>query len=258
MYNSRPTPSARTRLLFGVLIVLLVVGVFAWSQRNNGPATAPAVSATAATTPFSAALIVSGTPGTVQPTVSPVTYRIVSGKASISAVITELYYATDADNWDLSHLGSAAGHLEGTPAMGAGGNFVLAGHVELKDGSQGPFAKINMLAPGDLLTIIGDTTPTPIIRSYLITDVGKTAPTDFAVMRNHGFEELTLITCDDFDSTSRLYKTRVIVHARLVVAPTLTARLTATPIRIVATSAPKVIVITATPKVATPTATPKK
>src|SRR5579859_2546127 len=98
--------------------------------------------------------------------------------------------------------------------MGQGGNFVLAGHVELKDGSKGPFAELKQLANGDRITIIGNAQPHPIVRQYIVTEVGKVVPTDFDVIRNHGYEELTLITCDDWDQKSQMYNTRVIVHAR--------------------------------------------
>jgi len=232
MYNNRAAPSSLTRLLVGLLIVSIVVVVFLVSQGKSSP-TPPTPNKTVPTAV--ASLLAVGKPAT-SATPQPITLRIVSDKAKISAVITELYYATDADNWDLAPLGSAAGHLEGTPAIGHGGNFVLAGHVELKDGSRGPFADLHLLVPGDRLTIIGDSKPTPIIDEYQVTDVGKVLPTDFAVMRNHGYEELTLITCDDYDATTQTYNTRVIIHARPVSAITPTAAKTAT---IAPTATPK-------------------
>ena len=236
MYNYRSRSSSLSRWLFGFIIVAVAVGVFIVYQLNAPSSAQP----TAAATKSGVALIPTATTPTAAPTKIPVTYRIVSNKANISAVITELYYATDSDNWDLSHLGNSAGHLEGTPAMGLGGNFVLAGHVELKDGSQGPFAQINVLAAGDLLTIIGDTMPVPSVHQYQVTDVGKVLPTDFAVMRNHGYEELTLITCDDYNPKTQTYNSRVIVHARPVVAPTAAATKALNPL--------KTATLTATPK----------
>jgi LPXTG-site transpeptidase (sortase) family protein len=104
--------------------------------------------------------------------------------------------------------------LQGTPEMGQGGNFVLAGHVELKDGSRGPFADIHRLQPGDVITILSDTQPEPSVRAYLVTDLRKVQPQDFGVIRNHGYEELTLVTCDDWDIRTQAYASRVIVHAR--------------------------------------------
>jgi LPXTG-site transpeptidase (sortase) family protein len=237
MYNYRSRPSILSRWLFGLVIVVVAVGVFIVYQMNIP---SPAQS-TATATKSGVALVLTATTPTAAPTKIPVTYRIVSDKASISAVITELYYATDSDNWDLSHLGSSAGHLEGTPMMGLGGNFVLAGHVELKDGSQGPFAQLTMLTAGDLLTIIGDTIPAPSVHQYQVTDIGKVLPTDFAVMRNHGYEELTLITCDDYNPKTQTYNSRVIVHARPVMAPTAAATKALNPL-----------------KTAMPTLTPKK
>ena len=233
MYNYRSAPSVWSRLLIGLVIIAITVGVFLVYQSNSSP---PPPTLIGLVPTAAASLLAVGKPGATT-TAQPITFRLISNKANISTVITELYYATDVDNWDLTPLGNAAGHLEGTPAIGHGGNFVLAGHVELKDGSRGPFADLHLLVPGDRLTIIGDSKPSPVIHEYQITDVAKVLPTDFAVMRNHGYEELTLITCDDFDSTTQTYKTRVIIHARPISAVVLTVAKT---------------------KTATPSATPKK
>ncbi len=207
MYSRRTSSGGPLRWLAGLIIVIAAVGAFLYYQSTRSDTTPPpeeplALEPTLAPTP--------------PPTVTPkaVQYRIVSDKARLSALITELYYATDSDNWDLTHLAQSAGHLEGTPNMGQGGNFVLAGHVELKDGARGPFADVHLLTVGDRLTIISDAQPNPSVKQYVVTDVGKVKPLDFGVMRNHGYEELTLITCDDWDSKAQTYKTRVIVHAR--------------------------------------------
>lgn len=193
--------------LIGLAIILLaVVGFFVFQViQQNAPI---AVRPTAAITP-------NGTPQAPgQPSPTPVVYRIVSEKAQLSTQITQLFYATNADNWDLTYLGGLAGHLQGTAELGTGGNFVLAGHVELKDGGKGPFAYIHTLQIGDTITLIGNQSPNPNIVQYEVTSVQKVGPTDFTVMRNHGFEELTLITCDDWDQQGKEYKTRIVVHAR--------------------------------------------
>ena len=148
------------------------------------------------------------------PTTPPIQYRIISTNANLSAPITELYYATDADTWDLTKLGDSAGHLEGTREMGQGGNFVLAGHVELKDGSAGPFAQIKSLKAGDRIIMFGQTQPNPIVKAYTVTEVSKVPPTDFGAIQNHGYEELTLITCDDWNPQGQTYSSRIVVHAR--------------------------------------------
>jgi LPXTG-site transpeptidase (sortase) family protein len=207
MYTRRSTNGSIARWLIGIVIIVGAIIAFVMYESAHEAALLPAPSQAVALNPT-----ITPNPG---PTKSAIEYRIVSDKAALSAVIIELYFASDADTWDLSHLGQSAGHLEGTPQMGQGGNFVLAGHVELKDGSSGPFADLKRLTAGDRITIIGNTQPKPIVRQYVVSEVGKVAPMDFDVMRNHGYEELTLITCDDWDQKSQTYNSRVIVHARL-------------------------------------------
>ncbi len=208
MYTRRSS-STSVRLISGFAIIVMAVISFIVYQELRQPPTSVGPSQTA--TPlynFKTAL------PTAAPTSPPIDYRVISAEANLSAPIIELYYATDSDNWDLSHLADSAGHLEGTADMGKGGNFVLAGHVELKDGSQGPFAYLKSLKAGNRITIIGDTQPQPSVVLYVVTGVEKVAPSDFNAIRNHGYEELTLITCDDWDAQTQIYNSRIIVHAR--------------------------------------------
>jgi LPXTG-site transpeptidase (sortase) family protein len=141
--------------------------------------------------------------------------RIVSEKARLSTQITPLYFGRN-DDWDLSTLGGFAGHLEGTPNMGQGGNFVLAGHVELKDGVPGPFANLSLLSVGDPITILSTTREATVATVYRVTSVEVVKPDAFDHIRNHGYEELTLVTCGDWDPISGTYRVRLIVHARPV------------------------------------------
>ncbi len=218
MYDRRRPVQGGVRLIAGLLIIAVVVIVFIGyqTQQSSTPLAQPLIQ----TGSPSVALVVTAlsTPSVTE-TPKPIETRIISAKANLSAVVTELYYAVGSDNWDLTHLGIYAGHLEGTAALGHGGNFVLAGHVELHDGSQGPFALINQLAKGDPITLIGDTQPRATIYQYVVTDVAKVSPQDFDVLRNHGYEELTLITCDDWNQTAQTYASRIIVHARPVGSP---------------------------------------
>jgi len=111
-------------------------------------------------------------------------------------------------------LTNFAGHLEGTAGLKQGGNFVLAGHVEMKDGSAGPFAEIDKLHIGDDISILSNHPGNPVVMSYIVTGIEHVKPDDIKVIRNHGYEELTLITCADWDPSDKTYHTRVVVHAR--------------------------------------------
>lgn len=211
MYSRRTSSGGPMRLIAGVVIVAMAILSFTIYQNSRPqPYTRPIPTNTRAPN------LPTQQPGTA-PTAGPstVTWRIFSAKASLSAIITEVYFAQD-DNWDLSHLSDLAGHLEGTPERGKGGNYVLAGHVELKDGRPGPFAKVHLLAVGDLLTILNDAPNNPTVIEYAVTEVKKTDPQDINQIRNHGYEELTLVTCDDWDPKTLTYNTRIVVHARPV------------------------------------------
>jgi LPXTG-site transpeptidase (sortase) family protein len=201
-------------LVVGTLIVLCAVIAFALFQQfqalrpQAGLLTSTAIVQRATVVPIVPTL----TPE-ASPTPKPHTLSIVADRAQLLTDITELYFGTD-DDWDLTHLGQMAGHLEGTPNIGQGGNYVLAGHVEMKDGSPGPFAFIGSLQPGDFISVFSDKPGTPLVMQYAVSAVKIVKPTDFDVIRNHGYEELTLVTCKDWDQKTRTYLERVVVHAR--------------------------------------------
>lgn len=211
----------------GLFIVIVVVIVFKVFESTHNPASqlaGPPPTATSLQTfipPRSPTAPLSPSasptrPGQASPAQqSIVPMRIVSEKARLSTQITPLYFGRN-DDWDLSTLGGFAGHLEGTPNMGQGGNFVLAGHVELKDGVPGPFANLSLLSVGDPITILSTTREATVATVYRVTSVEVVKPDAFDHIRNHGYEELTLVTCGDWDPISGTYRVRLIVHARPV------------------------------------------
>jgi LPXTG-site transpeptidase (sortase) family protein len=209
MYRRR-NASGASRLLGGaVIIVLAVVAFGAYQILQQAPAQEVIVPVTATTIPPTQVAT-----SVAQATAQQNQLRIVSPKASLSTAITELYFSPDGENWDLTYLENFAGHLEGTPELGKGGNFVLAGHVELKDGIPGPFVNLYKLVPGDDIMIYSEVTNQPYVVRYRVTEVKTVQPNDISVIRNRGYEELTLITCSDWDQETEQYLTRVIVHAK--------------------------------------------
>jgi LPXTG-site transpeptidase (sortase) family protein len=210
----------------GLLIVIVVVIVFKVFESIQHPvpqlaavpltATPMQTDVQTVTAPTSTTLPTLSTSSPTIPLQSSVgTMRIVSEKARLSTQITPLYFGRN-DDWDLSTLGSFAGHLEGTPKMGQGGNFVLAGHVELKDGVPGPFANLALLSVGDPITILSSPRETIVATVYRVTSVETVKPEAFDHIRNHGYEELTLVTCGDWDPVTGTYRVRLIIHARPV------------------------------------------
>lgn len=205
----RRTSSPKSYLA-GLLIVLVAVAAFGIYQTlDHAPALVPLDIATGQSTPVPA----TGTPIAPAATVDRPKLRVVSEKVQLAAEIVEVYFAKD-DNWDLTFLEDRAGHLQGTADLGQGRNYVLAGHVELKDGRSGPFVTIHKLQPGDLVTIIRSTAQNSAVLPYTVTAVAEVSADAFQVIRNHGFEELTLVTCKDWDANLGVYQKRIVVHAR--------------------------------------------
>ncbi len=141
-------------------------------------------------------------------------FRVAAANVNLLAEIVPLYFDMNLDTWNLNYLNANAGHLEGTANLDEGGNFVLAGHVELGDGVAGPFARIGEMRVGDIISVFRENSATTEVILYAVTEVLIVAPNDFSVIRNRGYEELTLITCADWDAQLRDYLKRVVVRAR--------------------------------------------
>jgi LPXTG-site transpeptidase (sortase) family protein len=138
--------------------------------------------------------------------------RVLAGNVDISAPIIPVYYGR-TENWDISRLGAYAGHLQGTSDYGMRGNYVLIGHIELKDGSKGAFAQLDKLKINDVITLMIATGDKTQFVPYLVTESKVVDTDDISVIRNHGYEELTLLTCHDYSFQDGVYKTRYVVHA---------------------------------------------
>ncbi|MFQ3535115.1 MAG: sortase [Aggregatilineales bacterium] len=211
MYRYRSRRGNSLNPLAALLIVIGVVAIYLAFERLNqrlpaAPPTPTVIRPTAA-----AAL------PTAQPSPLPsrqLPFRVAAASVNLLAEIVPLYFDMKIDTWNLDYLYNQAGHLEGTANLDEGGNFVLAGHVELGDGQPGPFARIGELRKGDLISIFRDNSATTEVILYAVTDVLIVAPNDFSVIRNRGYEELTLITCTDWDAQKYDYLKRVVVRAR--------------------------------------------
>src|SRR5258708_39639176 len=206
------------RWIFGLITVIGAVIAFSVYQSYSKPApqtvSQPPAARSLPTLP-SATAVKSALKPTAVPTVKPYSLKIAIDKAKIVSTIVELYYNHDGtDGWNVSTLLHFAGHLQGTPNIGQGGNAVLAGHVELKDGSPGAFAQINLLTQGDRIFILSDDPKKPIVMQYVVTSVVTVDPNAINEIRNHGYEELTLVTCQDWDAKTNTYQKRTVIHAQ--------------------------------------------
>ena len=114
--------------------------------------------------------------------------------------------------WQVDHLGQKVGHLEGTAAPGSNSNVVFAGHVTLAQGVYGPFAGLAQLSPGDSMTVYqGDKKFNYVVDDYEIVD--RTA---IEVTYPSSRGQLTLITCNNWNSETGQYEQRLIVKSHLI------------------------------------------
>jgi LPXTG-site transpeptidase (sortase) family protein len=114
--------------------------------------------------------------------------------------------------WQVDHLGQKVGHLEGTAAPGSNSNVVFAGHVTLAQGVYGPFAGLAQLSPGDSMTVYqGDKKFNYVVDEYEIVD--RTA---IEVTYPSSRGQLTLITCNNWNSETGQYEQRLIVKSHLI------------------------------------------
>lgn len=114
-------------------------------------------------------------------------------------------------SWDVSQLGISVGHLSGTAWLREPGNIVLAGHVEMADGTPGVFANLADLETGDELLLMEENAE-PLV--YIVSSIRTVQPDDLSVLYPSDTEDLlTLITCGEYDLLSNSYLVRVVVQA---------------------------------------------
>jgi sortase A len=105
---------------------------------------------------------------------------------------------------DPEDLRLGPGTIDGAPLPGAGGTAGIAGH-RTTYGAQ--FRDIDQLRPGDAVVAA---MPYATLR-YEVTDVRVVAPSEVAVLRQTGADELVLVACHPRFSATR----RIVVTARL-------------------------------------------
>ncbi len=149
------------------------------------------------------------------PTLTPDTSRpprlIAFPGASMSAPIVPA--GRVRGTWETRHLGDSVGHLVGTSWFDdAGGNIVLAGHVETWSGAPGPFAHLFEAKTGDRVILSEGERE----EHYQVTQIERVDPYDMSWVTQDGKDRVTLITCTDWDWDNETYLGRLIVVAEPV------------------------------------------
>jgi LPXTG-site transpeptidase (sortase) family protein len=202
----------------GILQTLLlgvVLGIVFFSLDNDQPASAvkltqsaPIVTAPPKFVPTREAT--QPAPVIATPDAPPEPTTVFIPTVGVHTSIIEAYL--DGTSWDVTHLGTNAGHLQGTSSFEQPGNVVLAGHVELSDGRRGVFARIGEVSVGDPIIVEqGDED-----RHYIVRAVQTTSADDLSVLYPTTNDQLTLITCDSYDFLQDVYLERIVVIAERI------------------------------------------
>ena len=146
MYRRQPGSS---RIPMFILLGIFAGIGFLLYQQLTAPAAPPPPPPTATFIPT----LTNTPPPLIPPTLTPAPRvgRLSIPTAGVNTAIVEVYL--DGVSWDVHYLGQNAGHLQGTAWLGESGNVVLAGHVEMADGSPGIFATLDQMNPGDLVIL---------------------------------------------------------------------------------------------------------
>jgi LPXTG-site transpeptidase (sortase) family protein len=124
--------------------------------------------------------------------------------AVVSKPYTEL-------SWDLTTLGQDVAHLRDVPNQISDNNIVMAGHVTVYNGSNGPFRYLWRMEPGDQIILKDDNfSYTYIVREHVLV-----YPEESSVLEDTQTQQLTLITCTTWDEETLSYLRRRIIVADL-------------------------------------------
>jgi sortase A len=97
------------------------------------------------------------------------------------------------------------GHITGTSSPGENGNVAIAGHRDTF------FRPLRRIQEGDEILL---ETPAKAL-TYRVSSTEIVEPSDVAILRSHGKDELTLVTCYPFSYLGPAAK-RFVVHALLL------------------------------------------
>jgi LPXTG-site transpeptidase (sortase) family protein len=136
--------------------------------------------------------------------------RVVIPAITLDTIVK--YVPFDGITWLIAGLKQEVAWMGETSWPGLGGNTALAGHVTLRDGSNGPFRFLFDLQAGDAVFIYTDHN----IYEYEVRDKLAVEETDLSVISPTDESQLTLITCSEWDADTGFYTKRYIVNAALV------------------------------------------
>ena len=199
------------RAVAALLVMLAVVCLVIWSDRQPATSDDPAV-----TTPAAAAPVPAGTPeATVSEPEALRPVRLLIPDLLLDTRLITLGVRPDR-TVQVPSDPDRAGWFRRGPAPGSPGSSVILGHV---DSAAGPavFAGLASLAAGALVSVRMDDGS---VVTFAVRSVRTYANEDFPARKvygSHGRSELNLVTCGGvYDASRGGYQSNVVVNARLV------------------------------------------
>ena len=113
--------------------------------------------------------------------------------------------------WDLTTLGQEIAFLEDIPGQTTENNIIFAGHITVRNGSNGPFRYLWKLNPGEKIILHDD----QFVYTYIVREQMLVYPEESSVLADTSHPQLTLITCHTWDEDTLSYLRRLVVFADL-------------------------------------------
>ena len=114
--------------------------------------------------------------------------------------------------WDLTDLEQDVAVLEDIPGQQPENNILIAGHITVYNGSNGPFRYLWKLEPGQLIYLFDD----QVKYTYTVRDQILVYPDETSVLEDTPNPQLTLITCTTWDEETLSYLRRRVIFADLL------------------------------------------
>ena len=154
---------------------------------------------------------ITGTPGIGEPTLdTSAIKRITIPALELDTVVKYVPFSNHA--WLISGLKQEIAWMGDTSWPGLGGNTGLAGHITLRDGSNGPFRFLGDVQAGELVYLYTESN----VYTYQIRTSRVVEDNELAVIQQTDFPQLTLITCAEWDDEVAMYLKRIVVIADLM------------------------------------------
>jgi LPXTG-site transpeptidase (sortase) family protein len=137
-------------------------------------------------------------------------FRLHIPALEIDAVVK--YVPFEDYTWLIAGLRQEIAWMGETSWPGLGSNTGLAGHVTLRDGSDGPFRDLHTLENGDEVKLETDEN----IYTYKVREQAVVDDEDMSPIQKTDNAQLSLVTCTGWDPNLKTYTQRTLIFADLV------------------------------------------